>query len=1183
MMSTGVHAGVTAVGPSAAAGGGGDAAAAAGAFAKKPPLSKAERRARAMRRVPRHKINLRHARYCVMARCAAALKWPVEMSAVPSRRCTMRWMDRWGAGDFVRPGPLKQNHFAGMRELCTKCGLARCLNRIKALFPEEYTFYPRTWVLPGDRADLVAFWTVHTARARRRRARARQRKKRAAAAAAAGGGAAGGGAGGGADDEDEPGGQEGGDEGEEVEASDGDSDAPPARPGAAAATAPRRRGGGGCASLPTLICKPDGGCQGRGIFLTTDVSAIDEDASCVVQLYVARPLLINGHKFDLRIYVCVTSAYPELRVYIHREGLVRFCTAEYQPPSRKNMDNAFMHLSNYAINKHNDAFERFGDGDDGAVPPPLPAAVATAVEAGAEGGGGDSDSEPDAPEDPALAGAGTPWRAGIGAGAPPRGSRGPYVTGVPLRGSSRFTEATGSDSGLAPEDPRDVEEMLYDVSGSKWSLTAFFAYLAARRECDVPRLWEDIRGVVARTLLSVRGRLMHEYAAARADCLDDGFMCFEVLGFDVLLDAACVLRAREHAVLRLCVCVRAARARARGSPSLCVRACCARASTRFSVSVCACVRGCARVGDPPPHTPVRRRRRYRFAFPHHCRRPQVHADCAGGEPDTLFPLRLRARRVHQGPGARVCGRMRECIRECGSARACAGRRAGDGDGRRVPRAPHRIGRGAQAATRALRPRRAERRRDGDGGGRRRGGARGGGGAPGGGRRRRRRAGDGFEVRAPCPPPPHGWASRACVGRARAAARAARLAALREEYEALHAGGYERVLPPLPGDPAAEALRAIGGSTPGAGRDKAPRRARPQAEATPPAPVRPRAPSRLTPRAASGVASGGGEGGMHNRMGGGGGGAAAARRPVRRTLSAAAAAEASRAAAAGAGGGGDAVVSPSGRDAGAPPPPMAEEARRGVVFERLSRPPQRPVGGAVLAARARAGTVGLEAAAAAAVSQGIRYAPGAGAAVAVEALDSAAAARVVAALGGGGGDGGMHNRMGGGGGDRGSVRRASMTARAAVAAATAAATAATAVAAATAAAALDAWRGKAVARVGAPAPVDARAAFAVGGRVSPITAAPRYALDGGGGAGTRGDSGDGGMHNRMGGDSGLHVEAAAPRYSSLPRVHSPLVLRARAAVPTPVEGRIHGRVGAGGGGAAAAPDRAGVQDGRRRLG
>lgn len=33
--------------------------------------------------------------------------------------------------------------------------------------------------------------------------------------------------------------------------------------------------------------------------------------------------------------------------------MARFCTEEYRPPTRRNLDNAFMHLTNYSINKDN--------------------------------------------------------------------------------------------------------------------------------------------------------------------------------------------------------------------------------------------------------------------------------------------------------------------------------------------------------------------------------------------------------------------------------------------------------------------------------------------------------------------------------------------------------------------------------------------------------------------------------------------------------------------------------------------------------------------------------------------------------------------------------------------------------------------------------------------------------------
>jgi len=61
-------------------------------------------------------------------------------------------------------------------------------------------------------------------------------------------------------------------------------------------------------------------------------------------------LLIENLKFDLRVYILLSGVDP-LRVYFYKEGLCRLATAEYKPPREKNLDNLYMHLTNYAINK----------------------------------------------------------------------------------------------------------------------------------------------------------------------------------------------------------------------------------------------------------------------------------------------------------------------------------------------------------------------------------------------------------------------------------------------------------------------------------------------------------------------------------------------------------------------------------------------------------------------------------------------------------------------------------------------------------------------------------------------------------------------------------------------------------------------------------------------------------------
>eukprot|EP00758_Cryptobia_borreli_P009611 Tbor_TRINITY_DN5494_c0_g4::TRINITY_DN5494_c0_g4_i2::g.24866::m.24866/K16603/TTLL9; tubulin polyglutamylase TTLL9 len=128
------------------------------------------------------------------------------------------------------------------------------------------------------------------------------------------------------------------------------------------------------------IMKPPAKAQGKGIFLFTKMSQISEwrkdyaykykngmdakdqgsgggaGASAVsalepylAQRYIDNPHLVGGKKYDLRIYVMVTSWNP-MMVWLHRTGFARFCHHRF---SMADTDNTFIHVTNVAVQKTN--------------------------------------------------------------------------------------------------------------------------------------------------------------------------------------------------------------------------------------------------------------------------------------------------------------------------------------------------------------------------------------------------------------------------------------------------------------------------------------------------------------------------------------------------------------------------------------------------------------------------------------------------------------------------------------------------------------------------------------------------------------------------------------------------------------------------------------------------------------
>lgn len=108
-------------------------------------------------------------------------------------------------------------------------------------------------------------------------------------------------------------------------------------------------------SKQTFICKPKTSSKGMGIFLIQNLPLLKPFSSLVCQEYLKNPLLIDGYKFDLRLYVLLTCCSP-LRVYVYKEGLARFSTSKYKKPKEGNISNLFIHLTNYSINRYSKKF-----------------------------------------------------------------------------------------------------------------------------------------------------------------------------------------------------------------------------------------------------------------------------------------------------------------------------------------------------------------------------------------------------------------------------------------------------------------------------------------------------------------------------------------------------------------------------------------------------------------------------------------------------------------------------------------------------------------------------------------------------------------------------------------------------------------------------------------------------------
>lgn len=104
------------------------------------------------------------------------------------------------------------------------------------------------------------------------------------------------------------------------------------------------------------IMKPAASSCGRGIKVIGKRTHVRKRSGYIVSKYVAKPHLIRGFKYDLRVYVMVSSFEP-LKIYFFKEGLVRLATVPYTT-SKSSLKQRFIHLTNYSVNKKAETYQK---------------------------------------------------------------------------------------------------------------------------------------------------------------------------------------------------------------------------------------------------------------------------------------------------------------------------------------------------------------------------------------------------------------------------------------------------------------------------------------------------------------------------------------------------------------------------------------------------------------------------------------------------------------------------------------------------------------------------------------------------------------------------------------------------------------------------------------------------------
>ena len=79
----------------------------------------------------------------------------------------------------------------------------------------------------------------------------------------------------------------------------------------------------------------------------------------IIQKYLEKPLLYQGRKFDIRLWVLFIADKSD-DVYVFKQGHLKATCTQYDP----NSDDLFVHLTNYSVQKYNENFSKIEIGNE---------------------------------------------------------------------------------------------------------------------------------------------------------------------------------------------------------------------------------------------------------------------------------------------------------------------------------------------------------------------------------------------------------------------------------------------------------------------------------------------------------------------------------------------------------------------------------------------------------------------------------------------------------------------------------------------------------------------------------------------------------------------------------------------------------------------------------------------------